>query len=468
LSVVGICHYKVGDTDGVSLEIDKWAQVLRRMGHDVHFCAGELNGTSGFVIDELHHHHEGVQRITRNAFRELSDYESEADLAAEILALSERIARGLRSFVDAFAVELLVIDNIWSIGVNLPAAIACTRVVREHRIPAVAHHHDFYWEAPRKMTPTCTVVRALAGEHLPPKDPLITHVVINSLTREELRRREGIESTVIPNVFDCASGCFSVDPYNRGFRRAIGVSENDVVVLQATRVVERKGVELAVDLVRELDDPSNRARLQEARLYDGRRFDEESRIVLVLAGYVEDGSEEYSLRLRRKIERQQIEARFIADRVRARRGELGGSRLYSLWDCYTIADLVTYPSLFEGWGNQFLEAVCARLPIAIFEYPVYREDIQTRGFEVISLGRRVDGTDDLGLVTVSKGTLRQAAQKAVAVLTDSSLRQRIIERNFRLAQAFYGLESLEGSLMEIVASGGDSRGKNTSGGDHAE
>ena len=30
---IGIFHYKVGGTDGVSLEIDKWKKVLEEMGH---------------------------------------------------------------------------------------------------------------------------------------------------------------------------------------------------------------------------------------------------------------------------------------------------------------------------------------------------------------------------------------------------------------------------------------------------
>jgi len=450
LSVVGICHYKVGDTDGVSLEIDKWAQVLHRMGHEVHLCAGALKGTSGFLIDELYHHREDIERITRNAFSEFADYESEADFEAEILVLSDRIARGLRSFIGRFSIDLLVVDNIWSIGVNLPAAIAFARVVRECGIPAVAHHHDFYWETFREMIPTCEVARMFAGDYLPPKHPLIIHVVINSLAREELRRRDGVESSVIPNVFDFAAGSWTVDSYNRGFRRAIGVSENDVVVLQATRVVERKGIELAIDFVKELGEPSNSMKLQRAGLYDGRRFDRESRIVLVLAGYVEDGSEDYFLRLRRKIERERIETRFISDRIHSQRGEIDGLRVYSLWDCYTIADLVTYPSLFEGWGNQFLEAICARLPIAVFEYPVYREDIKGQGFEAISIGREVDGTDDLGLVSVSEGTIRQAAQKAIGVLIDLSSRQAMVDHNFRLGKNLYSLEILERYLTDTV------------------
>ncbi|MCK5247264.1 glycosyl transferase family 1, partial [Candidatus Bipolaricaulota bacterium] len=98
----------------------------------------------------------------------------------------------------------------------------------------------------------------------------------------------------------------------------------------------------------------------------------------------------------------------------------------------------------------------ARLPIAIFEYPVYRSDIQSRGFDVISLGSRVEGTDDSGLVTVSEEVIRQAAEKSVEVLTDSSPRWAMIERNVDSAKEHYSLESLERQLADIIGRAGSS------------
>ena len=41
MKTIGIFHYQVGRTDGVSLEIDKWKQVLEEMGHTVYLCAGD-------------------------------------------------------------------------------------------------------------------------------------------------------------------------------------------------------------------------------------------------------------------------------------------------------------------------------------------------------------------------------------------------------------------------------------------
>ena len=40
---VGIVIGRIGGVDGVALETEKWAAVLRRLGHEVHVLTGELD-----------------------------------------------------------------------------------------------------------------------------------------------------------------------------------------------------------------------------------------------------------------------------------------------------------------------------------------------------------------------------------------------------------------------------------------
>ena len=186
-------------------------------------------------------------------------------------------------------------------------------------------------------------------------------------------------------------------------------------------------------------------------MYDGRAFDESSRIVLVLAGYSRDDlSGTYLERLRRKIEREQIDALFIENLIEARRQTRAGERIYSLWDSYLFADLVTYPSLDEGFGNQLLEALCARLPLVLFEYEVYRSDIKDKGFRMVSLGAAVEGYDDLGLAQVPSTTMEIAADRAVDLLTNAQFRQEVVEHNLALARQHYSLQTLHDLLSDLV------------------
>ena len=56
---------------------------------------------------------------------------------------------------------------------------------------------------------------------------------------------------------------------------------------------------------------------------------------------------------------------------------------YTIDDAYQNADLVTYPSGYEGFGNAFLEAIYFQRPIVVNRYSIFVEDIEPCGFEVI-------------------------------------------------------------------------------------
>ncbi len=455
MKTIGIFHYQVGRTDGVSLEIDKWKRVLEEMGHTVHLCAGDLGTAEGTLIEEMYHHRPDAKRLNYNTFSELRDYPDDAAYRAELLSLADVIERKVQDFVAEKGIDLLLPQNVWSVAASPSVAIALARVMRHLQLPALAHNHDFYWERTNGLALTCATAIELADKYLPPRDPLARHVVINSLAQQGLAERKGIASTVVPNVFDFDASpplrLWQPDEYNHDFRARIGLKENNVFILQATRIVQRKGIELAVDFVKALDSPERRARLKARGLYDGRPFDNDSRIVLVLAGYArDDATGSYLGRLQKKIERAGIDALFIEDVVGAQRQIRGGQKIYSLWDTYVFADFVTYPSLAEGWGNQFLEALRARLPLMLFEYPVYQADIKDKGFRTVSLGSQIQGRDDLGLVQVAPQIIEAAADQAVELLTDARLRQEMVEHNFRIGQQHYSLKALRGYLARLV------------------
>ena len=393
---IGIFHYKVGGTDGVSLEIDKWKQVLEEMGHRVYLCAGDLGTVQGTLIEEMYHHRPDAERLYRNTFLALQDYD-EAVYKVELEQLADQIELKLRRFIVEKQINYLIPQNIFSVAANPAVALAMRRVMLDLDIPALAHNHDFYWERVDGVALTCGTAVELADKYLPPRDPSVKHALINSLARRELMARKGIESVVVPNVFDFEEEAWAVDDYNKDFRAQIGLGKNDIFILQATRIVQRKSIELAVDFVKALGSPERRARLQDRGLYDGRSFGNDDRIVLVLAGYSQDDTAgHYVGRLKQKIADSGIEAIFIEGHVAGRRQTIDGKKVYSLWDTYVFADFVTYPSIWEGWGNQLLEALRARLPFVIFEYPVYAADIKDKGFRAVSLGAKISGQDEQG------------------------------------------------------------------------
>lgn len=450
---IGFFHYIANFTDGVSLEMNKWKRVFEDMGHNVYLCAGEFGSADEVLIEEMYHHSPQAHLLFANTFKALIDYPNETVYREEMFRLSDTIEVKLGKFVEDKHINLIIPQNVWTVAANPAVAIALTRLMRKYNLLALAHNHDFYFERTDGFSLTCGTAAEIADIYLPPRDPLARHVVINSIAQRQLFERKGITSAIVPNVFDFDTPPWELDDYNRDFKEQIGLKENDICVLQATRIVTRKGIELAIDFVQALNAPEQRTRLKELGLYDGRPFKDDSRIVLVLAGYAkDDGTGRYKSLLAQKAQAAGIEALFIEDVVAESREIRSGKKIYSLWDTYVHADFVTYPSQWEGWGNQLLEAIRAKLPLMLFEYPVYQTDIKEKSLRVISLGSEISGRNQLGMVTVNPEIIQAAANQAVELLTDNSLRQNTVEHNFKVGKKHFSMDTLYIYLEQLLLS----------------
>ena len=74
--------------------------------------------------------------------------------------------------------------------------------------------------------------------------------MINSIAQEEQTLRTGITSIIIPKVLDFEHPLGIDREKTKNFREAIGLTPDDVLILQPIRVIQRKGIEHAIGLVK--------------------------------------------------------------------------------------------------------------------------------------------------------------------------------------------------------------------------
>ncbi|MCC5953830.1 MAG: glycosyltransferase family 4 protein [Acidimicrobiia bacterium] len=290
-----IVSFRLGLTDGVSIVADLWADALRSLGYEVVTVAGE----------------------------------GPVDRTVAGLAIGAEVPPTHSEVDDALAdAELVVVENLCSIPLNLPAARVVASVLAGR--PALLHHHDPPWQRAEHAH----------VDELPPIDPTWRHVTINELTRRQFAER-GIEATTIYNGFDTTER-----PGDRlGTRARLGVADDELLIAHPVRAVARKGIPDAVALCEELG------------------------ATYWLLGEAELGYE------------AELERVLASARCRVVRHPLPHSP-----DIYAAPDAVVFPSLWEGFGNPPVEASLARRPVAVGSYPVGAE-LRAMGFRWFDAAR---------------------------------------------------------------------------------
>ncbi|MDH3798391.1 MAG: glycosyltransferase family 1 protein, partial [Desulfobacterales bacterium] len=236
---VGFISTRIAGTDGVSLELEKWADVFKKFGWTSFYFAGELDRPPerSYLVEEAHFTHPEIKAIHNKIFGVTT---REREVSKKIYHLAIKLKDHLYDFVKKFDIDLIIPQNALTIPLNIPLGIAITEFIAETHIHTIAHHHDFYWERDRFMVNAVSDYLRMA---FPPVLPSIDHVVINSEADIQLSLRTGISGHVIYNVMDFDNPPPPPDEYTFDVRQALGIEDDELFILQPTRVVQRKGIE---------------------------------------------------------------------------------------------------------------------------------------------------------------------------------------------------------------------------------
>ena len=338
--------------------------------------------------------------------------DADPEVTRRIYSISDHLKRTLYDFTRRFEIDILIVQNALCIPMNIPFGVALTNFIAETGFPTIAHHHDFYWERDRFSV---NAVGDLLGMAFPPALPSIQHVTINSFAQEDLSHRKGVSSVLVPNVLD-----FETEPEH--------IRTIMQVTFATTSVSARRHHVLAAD--------ARRAAQGHRAFHLAGRRPQGPKCKLVVSHESGDEGDEYLVALKEMAEQEGVDLRFTADRITETRTiNESGTKTYTLADAYSPADFITYPSLYEGFGNALLEAFYFRKPVLVNRYSIFITDIEPKGFQVTSMN---------GYLT--KNVIDQVRR----VIQDSDYRHDMVDHNYELGKRFFSYSVLRRKLRALI------------------
>lgn len=419
---IGIIIGRIGGVDGVALETEKWIEVLQKMGHEIFIISGQFEGrkmnceSETRVLEMSFFSPESYWEQKKAYFHPNFDQE---DLLEHLFLYAKVIKDKIINWVHKHSLDLIISENASALPSHVSMGLGIKNAVEELGIPTITHDHDFAWERGNRYVSPHSKINKLVEETFPLRLPNSYHAVINIHAQNTIKEKFNRPSVNVPNVmnFDLPFG--ELNENNKNLLYDLNLDKNDILLFQITRVVERKGIETAIDLIDKLQDP---------------------KLKLIITGnYADDAGNLYYMKLVEQIHELKLSKQIrFAYQDFSNKGLSGlASKNYSLSDAYAYARACTYFSTYEGFGNAFVEAVLAKRPIFVNNYkPVYWPDIGSKGFKAVMLEDNI---------------LTDTAVKDMhEVIYNTKLNKEIAEYNYQLGKKYFSYDTLEEKLHELL------------------
>ncbi len=449
---VGIIHSLIGKNDGVSIVIDQTVNAMvKDMGinlGNIFFLAAHTSPRFNAETDEIlwhknYIHKKIIQHFTTPAPEELDDEIHEHALYAKSV---------IKNFVDKNNIDLLIAHNT-SHPYNFITAVGLGYYLEELHNNGIiwpnvlVWWHDSYFERDRFKNPNTVIDKYL--KYLPGTEidgvafinndqPQLAKKYFEHFNMKNLDRFFNERSIVVPNTSDIPWKWEEQpwedekiihppqDHYNNSIFRDIGLEceldkrgftiDDTVFLLQHTRVVPRKKIEVAIDFAFELEKKYTA---------DGHK----KCIAIIVSGHSGDEMEEYKKSLLKYYEvRSNVDQDsnvvivFGENRILSHRDIIVDKKYYKFAEVPSLiaakGGLGTYFSEVEGFGNNLLEMISLGLPVLINRYDVFKTDIEQYGFELPYIDE-VILTPDL-------------VDQGYKLLTDIKYRNKVVRHNLEV------------------------------------
>lgn len=447
--------------DGVSLEVNEWANALNRVGAHVHFFSGH-NLKPDFLRDDVSFEYPSCnftsdrpREFTESLFRggdltrdellvltgekPLESLENPSKAVRMMEESKQDIKRHLKKSIESTGTEYVIAENVLSYPGNLALSLALVEVANETGLKVLNHSHDFWFEREKFRTGDRVNLESLL-EHMANGIRKQSVAVINKTQYDEAMKRGAKDVTVIPNIRDFEKPLLT-NPQKVGEFRSLfcspekeGGENADILLVAPVRPIRRKNIELSVRLARDLKEKLAKERV-------------ERDVKLLVTHPPDDEGDDYLKEIMGLGEKLGVEVRSSGEQIK--KGD------YDLDTAYAASDMVVYTTRLEGFGNVIPEAMRACKPFVVYPYWEYQTEVRPTGVQCIQVP--VEGGDS----KVTEDGRAATAEAMYKVLVENpQLKSRMTELNQSIGLRMFSYASLEKKLVGVFTrmenSGGES------------
>ena len=337
---IALLHYTAWpEMGGVENVIRDQAHMFANAGHSVKLLAGSgrdpVEGYEFVLMPEL----AADYPLYKSVRAVLERGQADQNFNKYCALLTETLTTALAG------ADVTIVHNVFTMHYNLALTRVLHDLAKTYRMVAWTHdltatNSDF--SLPNPTQPPWNLMRTACRE--------ATYIASSDLRAAETKMslKLPVAPKVIPNMVDPAR-IFGCTPEIRKALMALEIPWRDFVFLLPARVMVRKNIEFAIEVIRQLREKGRNP------------------LLLITGGAVPESpaSQHYGTFLRQSMPRE-LEGHviFLSDYFPVDDNVLR--------DLYLLSDCLLFPSKQEGFGLPVLEAAMHRMPVWCQDIPSYR------------------------------------------------------------------------------------------------
>jgi hypothetical protein len=468
---IGIIHSLIGKNDGVSIVIDQSVNAMvKDMGIElgnIFFLAAHTSPRFNAETDDIFWHKSETHKLILKMFSNPNPPDNLDELIHEgALYAKEKI----KKWVEKHRIDLIIAHNT-SHPYNFITAVGMAYFIEELREDGIiwpkvmVWWHDSYFEREQFLNPNPVIdkyLKYLPGTYIDgiafinKMQPLMARKYFQKYNPEISDEFFQERAIVVPNTSEIPwdwknqfwTGNQIIAPeqdnYNQSFFRDIGLLtelekkgftiEDTVCLLQHTRVVPRKKIELAIDFAFHIED---------RYLRDNQR----KCVALIISGHSGDEQVDYKkflfeyFKLKKKEYPEANVVMIFGEKfILSHRDIIVDKKYYNFAEIPSLiaanGGLGTYFSEVEGYGNNLLEMISLGLPAVINKYEIFKTDIEELGFDIPAV--------EEGILTT------ELIEQAYLLLTNIEFRNRVIKHNLEILDKKLAHQIIASKLEPLI------------------
>ncbi|MFV0593076.1 MAG: hypothetical protein ACK5M7_17010 [Draconibacterium sp.] len=465
---IGIIHSLIGKNDGVSIVIDQTVEAMvKHLGIDLgnfFFLAAHSSPRFNAQTNEVFWHKSEAHKFIIRNFNE-----PEAEGLDEMIHENAMYAKKvIKNWVEENNIDLIIAHNT-SHPYNFVTAVGLGYYIEELRAEGIiwpklmVWWHDSYFERSIFAHPNKVIqkyLKYLPGTYVDSiafinnQQIKLGKKVFAQYNNIKLDKFFEHRTTVVPNTSEIpweweqleteSETCIAPpqDNYNASFFKDINLEQqvkakgfelkDTVLLLQHTRVVPRKKIELAIDLAFELEKKFRKQKKCVALIVSGHSGDEQN-------AYLHNLHVHYS-ELCKKDPNASVILIFGEHNILSHRDIIVDRKFYNFAEIPSViaahGGLGTYFSDVEGFGNNLLEMISFGVPVVINKYEIYKEEIEKYGFELPAI--------ENALLTP------ELVNAAYRLLTDIPYRNCVVKHNLKVLKENLDHRIIAEKLLPII------------------